>query len=264
MKRKFLYLFLLGLWLVSCQKIVHLNLNTSAPETVIEGIVNDSAQNNSVIISRSVGFYQDNIFPSVLNAKVTISDNTGFTDSLTENSPGIYITHLLRGIPGNTYTLSVHMGDTVYSAVSTMPGRVPLDSVTFSQNSGFRRQTITTLVNFQDPPGQKNYYQFNLFINNVQFTKEIFVFDDRLSDGKYIQLNLRTDSAYIQSGDLVLVQMNCVDENTYNYFSQLRQAISTGTFNTDASPANPATNLAGGAFGFFSAQETDSKSAIVP
>jgi hypothetical protein len=255
------------LLLCSCQKVVTLNLDKAPPQLVIEGNITDGPDPDTVTVMRSVNFYADNSFPAVSGATVSISDNTGVTDVLTEFSPGIYITRTLKGTPGNTYHLSVAVNDTLYTATSTMPQAVPFDSVTFTTNSAFRKGRITPLVNFQDPPGITNYYRFQEHIDGVPFTKDIFVFEDRLSDGRYIQWNLRMDSAYLNVGDGLQVDMFCVDKNDYNYFFQLDKSSggggARGAFNTDASPANPSTNLSNGAYGYFSAHTVRSKTVTV-
>jgi len=252
--------------LCACQKVVTLNLDNAPPQLVIEGNVTDGPAPDTVKIMRSVNFYADNNYPAVSGATVSISDNTGVTDVLTEFSPGIYITHTLKGTPGNTYSLAVTVSDTTYTAVSTMPQPVTFDSVTFTTNSAFRKGQITPQVNFQDPPGITNYYRFQEHINGAPFTKDIFVFDDRLSDGRYIQWNLRMDSAYLNNGDLLQVDMYCVDKNDYTYFFQLDRSGGGGrggAFDTNASPANPSTNISNGAYGYFSAHTVRSKTVAV-
>ncbi|HXB28327.1 MAG TPA: DUF4249 domain-containing protein [Puia sp.] len=251
--------FILIFLFYSCQKVVTLKLNTIPPQIVIQGEVTDSAGPYSITINQTVDFYADNVFPPVSGAIVKISDDEGYTDSLTEFSPGIYSTHGLQGKAGHTYTLSVFAQNTNYSAVSTMPMPVKLDSVTLEITSGFGMQRINAIVNFQDPPGIANYYQFQEYINGQLFNKEIFIFDDRLSDGKYISATLRTDSSYLKSGDQLKVNMFSIDQNVYNYFLQLRQSSGTGAFNSTASPANPTSNISGGALGYFSAHTTQSQ-----
>lgn len=263
-KRNIFIAWLSAACLYSCKKIVVLNLNNASPQIVIQGEVTDSAGPYTVYINKSVGFYADNTFPALSGAVVKIQDNLGVSDSLTETAPGIYATHLLQGFPGHTYTLSVFAQNTNYMSSSTMPLRVPLDSVSFKTTGGFGQKNISAVVNFQDPAGIKNYYQFVEFINGVQFNKEIFVFDDRLSDGRYISNTLRTDSSYLNAGDVLQVNMYCIDEQVYNYFFQLAQSSGVGAFNSSASPANPSSNISNGALGYFSAHTTQSKTVIVP
>jgi len=258
--RRILPLFFL---ILSCKKVVNLKLDSAPPQLVIEGNITDTPGPDTVKIMHSVNFYADNNFPGVSGAAVIVSDNTGAKETLTPVSPGIYITKTLKGTPGNTYTLSVTVNDTNYTATSTMPQPVNLDSITFTTSSRIRKSQIVAVANFQDPPGESNYYRFEEHINGALFTKNYFIFDDRLSDGRYINFNLRTDSTSLNPGDLLEVNMYCVDKNDYTYFFQLDRTTSSGTFNTDASPANPSTNISNGAYGYFSAHTVRSKTVAV-
>lgn len=246
----------------SCQKTVHLDLNNAPPQLVIQGEVTNAPGPYTITINKSTAFYADNTFPPISGAVVKISDDQGVTDSLTETVAGSYSTHTLQGSPGHTYTLSIFTQNKNYSSVSTMPAPVNLDSVTF-RRSAFDNKQINAIPNFQDPAGIKNYYQFIEYINGQQFTKNIFVLSDRLSDGKYSTLALRTDSAYLKIGDQLEVKMYCIDENVYNYFNQLDQSSGSGAFNTTASPANPVSNISNGAYGYFSAHTVQSKIVTV-
>jgi hypothetical protein len=248
----------------SCKKVVTLKLNNVPAAIVIEGGVDDGPGPYVVTINQPVDFYDSNDFPPVSGADVTITNNLGLKDSLTETAPGVYATHVLQGIPGITYTLSVTVQQVNYTAVSTMPMHVNLDSISFQRNSGFGRSQISAIANFQDPAGVKNYYQFVEYISGVPLAKDFFVFDDRLSDGRYINYTLYNDSSYLQNGDQLRVDMYCIDSNVYNYFFQLMQSSGAGAFNTAASPANPTSNISNGAYGYFSAHTVSSQAEIVP
>lgn len=243
----------------SCQKTVTLDLNNAPAQIVIQGEITNTPGPYTITINQSTAFYAENTFPPISGASIKISDGQGLTDSLTETSPGVYSTHTLQGTPGNTYTLSVFAQNKQYTAASTMPAPVPLDSITW-QNDGYEK-AIYAIPNFQDPIGVKNYYQFMEYQNGQQLTKDIFVFDDRLSDGKYISRTLRNDSSRLVAGAQLEVKMYTIDENVFNYFDQLSQTLG---FNTSASPANPATNISNGAYGYFSAHTVQSKTVMVP
>lgn len=261
MKKKLIILGAVGL-LCACQKTVTLPLETAPTQVVIQGEVTDQPGPYTVQINQTVGFYADNTFPAVSGASVKISDGT-ISDSLTETSPGVYTTHTLQGRPGTTYTLTVAIGDSIYTASSTMPAPVTLDSVTFDNSGRFKKNQITPQAHYQDPPGVKNYYQYVMYINGTRYTKNIYAFSDRLTDGKYIDQNLRMDSSYLNLSDQLRVDMYCVDVNVYNYFNQLAQSNGTGAFNTAAAPGNPSSNISNGAYGVFSAHTVSSKTVLV-
>jgi len=225
-------------------------LNDAGPRIVIQGEVTDQPGPYIVRVNYSVGFDKTNDFPPISGALVKISDGEGHTDTLTEPLPGIYFTKSILGKPGNTYSLSVLANDTLYTAVSTMPQPVRLDSVTFNETKIFNDETTYAVPNFQDPAGVTNYYQFIEYLNGKLLNKTVFVFDDRLSDGRYITRTLRNDSAYLKPFDLLELRMYCIDKPVYEYFNQLDE--SSNGFSS-ASPDNPVSNISNGALGYFSA-----------
>lgn len=248
----------------ACKKVVQVDLNTAAPQIVIEGEVTNLKDSCRVKITKTVTFSAGNTFPPVSGATVQVTDSTtGVRTLLTESSPGVYTSAgYYTGIPQHIYNLSVIAAGKEYRAISTMPLPVPLDSVTFAKNTDFNnKKDINVVVNFQDPPGLGNYYQFTEFLNN-KLIPNIFVFEDRLSDGKYIELPLFNDSTYLQKGDTMLLKMYCIDKNVYDYFNTLIQVTGNNNFQS-ATPANPNTNISNGALGYFSAHTITSEKLTV-
>lgn len=250
--------------LAACKKVVNVDLNNATPQIVIEGEVTNQRGPHVVRITRSVPFSSSNVFPPVTNADVYITDSTnGIVDHLSQvnSDSGVYLARGTVGVTQHTYVLTVTLDGKEYRAVSTMPKAVPLDSVTFALNYDFsNKQEINAVVNFQDPPGLGNYYQFTEEVNGRKIPN-IFVFEDRLSDGRYIQQPLFNDSAYLKKDDTLAVTMNCVDKNIHDYFFTLAGATSN-SFQT-ATPANPNTNITGGALGYFSAHSSQRTTIIV-
>jgi hypothetical protein len=251
------------LFCVACKKIIQVNLANISPQIVIEGNVTDDAGPYYVQISRSVDYAANNVFPPVTDAVVSITDSTtGQTDMLLEVDSGVYATQSLIGKPRHIYQLLVIEDGQRYSATSTMPIPVRPDSITFEQNTGLNGiSEITAIVNFQDPAGVTNYYQFTEVVNG-KAVPDIFVFDDRLSDGKYIEEPLFNDTAYLEPGATLLLTMNCVDENIYNYFYELSNVTATAGIQS-TTPANPTSNINNGALGYFSAHTTTSEQLYV-
>ncbi len=234
-----------------------------APVIVIAGNISNGPGPYRVQISSTVNFSASNTFPPVSGATVSITDSTtGQTELLKESDSGVYLARILPGIPRHTYNLLVIAAGKQYTASCTMPVPVPLDSVTFSENIGFDNKIdINAIVNFQDPPGIKNYYQFTETLNR-KAVPDIFVFDDRLSDGRYIQYPLYNDSSYVEKGDTLLLTMNGVDQNIYNYYFTLANVTGNNSFQS-TTPANPVSNLSNGALGYFSAHTTVAERVLV-
>jgi hypothetical protein len=250
----------------SCKKVINVDIHNSAPQIVIVGEVTNGPGPYQVTITQTVNFNDSNNFPPVSGASVLITNENGLRDSLTESSPGLYLTHSYwQGSPGLLYTLSVTASGNTYTAQSTMPQPVPLDSVGFffDNNRGGGNSIIEAIPYFQDPAGIHNYYRFTETVNGYPLNK-IFIFDDRFSDGRYIHEPLFDDSthSHLQPKDSLDLSMYCIDSATYGYFNTLLQVSGSGF--QSVTPANPNTNFSGGALGYFSAHTTETKSAIVP
>ncbi|HVS96924.1 MAG TPA: DUF4249 domain-containing protein [Puia sp.] len=261
--RSLLFALTSAVALAACKKVIQVDLNSAAPQLVIEGEVTNGPAPYYVRISRTVDFSSANDFPPVTDAVLRLTDTTnGISDSMVQTSPGLYKSHEVGGVPHHTYLLQVNVGGKDYTALSTMPGLVHLDSIGFAQNIGFDNKTeINAVAAFQDPPGPGNYYQFIEVLNGRQLP-DIFVFEDRLSDGRYISYPLYNDSAYLQPGDTLTVTMNGIDRNTYNYFFTLMNVAGNNNFES-ATPTNPVSNISGGALGYFSAHTIQKASITV-
>ncbi len=252
------------LLLASCQKVVDINLNSASPQIVIEGTIADVSGWCSVKISRTVNFSDTNDFPPVTGALVTISDDSGNLYTIEETSPGLYYSDHLRGLPGRTYTLRVATDGKEYTAVSTLPDPVAIDTLTIAQRAaGLAGRKIREYINvqFNDPATIENYYRFQETINEDLQTG-IILDDDRLHDGEAITRALYYgDNNDLIPGDVVTVYLESIDANVYHYFRTLNQLENNGTFS--AAPANPVTNLNNGAQGYFSAFAVASKMIII-
>ena len=233
--------------LVSCEKVIQLDLGNTAPKVVIQADVYDLPGPYYVKISNSVNFDQSNNYPPVTGATVQISDNYGQTEILSETSSGTYATSKLRGLPGRTYQLSVKTGGQTYQAAATMPYAVVPDTLYFSR-SLFSGDRVTT-IRFSDPPYIKNYYHLVYFINNHQ-QKAFYEIDDELFQGAAITYSLmaRESDISLSNGDNVTVWLESVDSKVYEYY---RTATSEG--GQTASPSNPVSNISNGALGYFNA-----------
>ncbi|MFH0896037.1 MAG: DUF4249 domain-containing protein [Bacteroidota bacterium] len=249
----------------SCKKVIDVNLNDSDPKIVIEAEIFDSS-NCTVKLTQSVNFDEPNIFPPITDAIITISDNVGHSEILCQTSPGLYSSSALMGIPGREYILNVTIGGNSYSATSSMPYPVEIDTIAFESIGAFGNSTQMANISFLDPAGVKNYYHFIEVVNgNIQ--TPIFIYEDRFDDGKPISTTLLNDpgqggdNSDISSGDTVLVLLQCTDKGVYEYLSTLSQS---GSGMQSSTPANPKSNFSNGALGFFNACSVRKFSIVVP
>lgn len=245
----------------SCQKVIDLKLDNAPPQVVIEANLTNIAGTQYVIISKSIPFSAKDDFPAVSGAQVSITDSTGIPKLFIERSPGQYVISSYQGQYGKTYTLTVKMGGKVYTAVSTMPAVVPLDSVTAKSDDFGKKNLRTIVVDYQDPPSITNQYRFVLSINSKPATT-IFTNDDSFTNGRYVKEELFQTGIDIHHGDTARIEMQCIDKNIYKYWFSLSQQQNNGP-GGGVTPSNPPSNFSNGALGYFSAHTVDSKAIVV-
>lgn len=216
----YLFLLILALTVYSCEEVIDIDLNDAEPEIVIEANISDTTGPYLVRISQTTGFSQNNNSTEITGAFVTISDNFGLTDTLTEVSGGIYMTNNLRGLQNSSYYFTANVDGKQFSSISFMPVKTNLDSVYTITNGGGGfgggNNEIFVVPKYHDPAGIRNFYRFILFINDEQ-TEDVFVQSDEKRDGAVINHPLRTEET-INPGDVITLEMRCIDENVYKYF----------------------------------------------
>ena len=249
----------------SCRKVIELDLKDNEPKFVIEGFITNEPGTCKVSISQSKNFYDDNQFEGISGAQVSIKDN-GTEYNLVETNAGVYENTAITGVPGHVYELSVTIGNEEFTATSSMPQPVTIDSLYISK--GPFGQFLFPTITYTDPAGINNGYRFVQYLNGVK-DPAIFWNDDELTDGQSVVLRLDSgidredDPRNIKSGDLVQVDLLTLDEPILRFWYTLSTGGGDGGGQIIA-PSNPVTNIQGGALGYFSAHTISSKSVIVP
>jgi hypothetical protein len=251
----------------SCEKVIDLKLNNAEKKYVIEGIVTDQAGTAKVLISQTKNFDEGNSFIGIPGATVTITENGTTTTSLSEVAPGIYVAPALAGVSGRQYSLSVTIAGKQFSAQCTMPQKVPIDTMFITSELLFGNTRKLVNIGFTDPPGLGNSYRWIQYVNGRK-EDQVMIRNDEYSDARYILNKLFYFSdddepeRTIKTGDQVTVDMECIDPRLFNYWFSLDRSA-TG-ISGQATPANPVTNLQGGALGYFSAHTLETRSMIAP
>jgi hypothetical protein len=262
------FILLSALFFTSCTKVIDVDLNSADPQLVVEGkITDDPTEKPSVKISQSVNFDESNKFPAVKNAFVTIFDQTvNVTDTLKETKEGFYESLKIKGVEGRTYILTIKTQNKTLTSTALLPKKVNFDALETRAQAFFGNVDYQIIPKYIDPKGIGNNYRFVLSIND-KVKNDIFVLNDELSDGN---VNARplfrqrsSDSTEnIKIGDKIALEMQCIDKNVYEYFNSLA-GESGGPGGGSATPANPVTNIKGGALGYFAAYTKQKKTAVV-
>jgi hypothetical protein len=267
MVRNFLYILIFAAWvlfLTSCEKVLDLELESVDQVLVIEGTVEENGQGAIVRISKTTDYYSDGTTNPVSGASVRIINGKGFSAQLDENSPGVYTSPNIKGRSGQTYSLVVEYDGKTYQASSYMGSRPEiLDlQMAYLDGMGIIDSGYSIATYLHDPDGEENFYRIRYLKNGKVVTGaySIVTFSDKLFNGKDIGL----DSGYLvfQKNDTVMVELMAIDEAVYKYFSTLDNILE-GIAPQSAAPANPVSNISGGALGYFSAYAVDRKQIII-
>ena len=271
------YLLLVTCYFSSCTKVINVDLNSASPNIVVDAEITDQPGPYTVNLTQTVNFSDNNIFPVLNGATVIISDNAGNSETLTETSPGNYTSSHLQGADGRTYKISITSNEKNYTAISTMPVGVPLDSVIADTSShhgggGFGggggtapiAPSVTVRAVFTDPKGITNYYRLIEYVNRVPNYSTIAIVSDLGQDGSQITETVVRRDTSIHIGDTVNVVLESIDANVYEYYRTLKQVTKSQTGIQTSVPGNPTTNLSNNALGFFSAYAVRSKYVIAP
>lgn len=244
----------------SCTKVIDIDLNKSNPQYIIEGEVTNAVAVQTVHITRSVNFSEDNNYPAVTNAVVIISDDAGNLDTLIQNEPGYYKTTKIAGIPGRTYKMEVSVDGQRFIASSKMPESVLIDTLRMEERPSFGKNIKAPTVTFHDLVGTGHYYYFMVYRNHHRI-KTLYIDDDQASDGAIINRFLPDADSSYNIGDKVCVDLQSITKEVYEYYFSLQQTIGQSS----ATPANPVTNISGSnVLGYFSAHTADRRKLIAP
>lgn len=264
--RKCLFLFFLSATFISglssCEKVINVDIKNQEPKIVVEGNITDEPGllTHLILVSRSTTFSSEGKFNAVTDAIVIIKDlQAGVTDTLEMQEPGQYYTHKILGISGHTYTLEVLHNGSKYTAASTLPDIVPLDSAYVKDFGAFGITFKQCIPVFQDPPGKPNYYRFYVAVNDSTLPYQE-AWDDLLTDGKLNSRPININSEELFKGnDTVKLTMMCTDKASFDFYNTLYNASGNGQ-----TPANPTNNISNGALGYFGAVTVRRQTVIIP
>lgn len=250
---------------VSCRKNINIDFENATPVYVIEGKI-DNNGSCSVLLSLTQNISDATAFVGVDSATVTVAERGGNTVTLKRAGKGLY-QQAFRGVPGKTYDLSVDVKGNIFTASCSMPAKVSIDGLTVTTEavSGARRYVVN--VSYADPADETNYYNFVQTVNRKK-AGVVYVADDHLNNGTSVTFPLLYEgnladsySAEIKKGDTVQVEMQSIDPIIYKYWYSVKAGASGEEIM--ATPANPVTNLQGGALGYFSAHTAQYKKVVV-
>ncbi|GAB3366609.1 hypothetical protein GCM10027566_38410 [Arachidicoccus ginsenosidivorans] len=255
--------FLLCVLLCSCTKEVAVSLKSITPKLVIEGVVSNQQDGSYVRLSYSQDFSNQQAFTYLADGLVVLTDSSRqvfdtLRSRLDENGYPYFPSRKIRPLPGHVYLLNVVVNGQSYSARSVMPDTVTFEGISLLSEAGKldSKSVFTAVPQYVDPPGVRNFYRFEQYINHKK-DPGINVLNDNVGDGLPNERPIFTKDIDIHLGDTLTVAMIQISEPVYQYFYQLQNNQQT----LGATPSNPTTNITTtssraetGVLGYFSAE----------
>ncbi|MCD4788841.1 MAG: DUF4249 domain-containing protein [Bacteroidales bacterium] len=252
--------------LTACEDVIEIDLDSIEPKLVIEAVITDQTVEQTVKLTKTGDYFEPGIYPAVSYANVIISDNLGNSETLSEVNPGIYQTTNLQGITGIVYELSVEVENMEYTAISEMPEKINIDTLSteFFEATPRFDEGYMVKCHFTDPAGISNYYRFKVYENGVLLnsSSDFILSDDKIFNGNETQMPLRMKT--FQINDTVTVELLSLNKDTYDYYNTLIESSSgPGFISGSSTPVNPVSNISNGAMGYFGVYTINSKTIII-
>lgn len=261
-------LLLLVLSFTACEKVIDVDLKDTEPRIVIEGNITSEPGPYTVYLSKSGSYFDYNTLERVENGIVSITEEDGDTEVLSEISPGVYQTENMQGKENTNYSIRVVSEGETYNAEEYLPNKVEIDTLFFEKDepgsfgADENQVTYSIFCVFTDPGETVDYYRFKIYINNILEEAGFgtyLVTDDELFNGNIFPV--RFAGREVVPGDIVRIELQTTGFNTYEYFRTINDAISGGTIGS--TPYNPITNLDNDALGYFGAYNVSAKEVVI-
>jgi len=245
---KYLSCFLCSLFFFSaCEEVIVLDLEKAEKRVIIQAQLDATAMTATVSLTKSNGFYETTVPETISNANISLTSDDGQSYSFSESEAGVYVANDVLATPEQTFTISVESENETYTASTTTPYPVVLDSLSsdiiVSPFGG--EEFISVSAHWLDLAEIQNFYRIRTFINDTLLADTYNLITDDFTDGE--EMNSFIRNAFDED-DEVLVKLLNIDKKYYDYFFELS---SVGGGSGDVTPFNPQGNFDNNALGFF-------------
>jgi hypothetical protein len=257
--------------LTACEETIELDSRQAPPQLVVQSTITNQLKAHPVTLSKTAGFYSSGQTPRVTDAVVSISDNeNNVFDYFYNSEAGKYFPNQpFEGIPGRTYTLNIQADGKTITAMETMPTAPVIDKIQQQideeeqedpEDEGYFYE-IT--INATEPQDTRDYYLFKFYRNDsIQDAdgRAIYFADDNLIGE---QINGIEAPVYYKVGDEAKFEIYSITRQAFVFYNDLNNILNSDGGMFSPQPANPRTNLQGGAIGFFQVSPLAADSLVI-
>ncbi len=275
------YIFILIVILWACEKEITIDMPKPPSKIVIESAI-EQGQYAWAFVTRTSAYFakvDSSIIMNMIVTNATIVVSDGFQNDTLKLTFDKYTFPYLKyvgskiiGEAGKTYWLTTHVEGKTYTAETTIPFPITIDSINFKPDKN--QDTLGFIwIYLHDPDTLGNYYRgFTKVLgkDSVFLHPYPSVTDDRFFNGKPVEYQLYRgrnpledslyndmglDSAgvarwYFRAGETVVVKVSQIDAKHYDFWYSVEQQFMTDG-NPFATPIRIRSNIKGGAIGIW-------------
>lgn len=255
------------LFLLSCTKVVEVDLETAGPKLVIDASIDwvkgTTGNEQKIKLSTTTGYYST-IFPTVSGADIVITNSANAVFSFIENpGTGEYICSNFHPVIGETYILKVVLNGEIYTATETCIGVPDIENDIAQNNAGgFGGDEVEITYYYQDNGNEENYYLHRI-LSPVSTFPDYKAKDDKRSQGNLMQEYFSDEE--LKAGDMINIRLYGISRRYYDYFRKLLAASGAGDGPFQTIPSSVRGNVVNQthfenfAYGYFRLSEVDVK-----
>lgn len=266
-------LFLLcSLFLISCEEVIELDLETAEPKLVIDATLHwekGTTGNQQIIrLSESTGFYNQE-FPKAKNAIVWIvATTTNQIFQFSEITDGVYNCNSFVPNLNETYLLHIEYKNEIFEGTEKINPTPLISDISQDNEGGFTGDLIEVTASFQDNINEDNYYLISW--KNNELKEEFEVSNDEFFNGNTMKTSYTSsdEDEELKPGSVLNIRLSSISKNSFNFISKIFSSANTG--NPFASPVGAIrgnvkniTNPEKYPLGYFNILETHSQNYIV-
>ncbi|SMO44838.1 DUF4249 domain-containing protein [Solitalea koreensis] len=230
----------------ACEDVVNVKLEQGPKQLVVDGWITDRIIPDTITLSTTAAYFENQSTPKVSGAKVVLSNNEGVTEKLTEVKPGKYLVQTIKSKVGGKYTLTIEFeGENYEAKTEAMRSGLRLDSLTyeFKKKSAFiEEEGYVVKMSGQELEGKGDSYRFKIMKNGVYLKQDLRYWNDDYVDGKYLKDVEFRDQKPFALGDKVSVETYSITKDAYHFFDEMDKQIHNGGLFANP-PANVRTNI---------------------
>ncbi len=276
--RQAVLLLLAALAGTACEKTVVLDLKQTEPQVVVDALLTTDTARHYVRLTRSTDFYSRNPPPPITDARVTVTDGQTTWDYRHQpDRPGWYLPDQpFAGRVGRFYRLRIETNGQLIEGGDELLRVADIDSIRFeldtdrvdnpnSEETDEQRARVWSLLFYaREPQDTRDFYLIKQYRNGRRVDgngTQVLVSDDEIIGEAIDGVQLLDRYA---PGDTALVEMFSISRTAYVFYSDLINVLSNDGGMFSPIPADPRSNLTGGALGLFQVSDVRRRSAVAP